>query len=86
MFGKALGSKADVFAYDINITPEMQSNAVATHVNLSRDLSAALKNAQMVFSLVTADQAQCAAHRNNDACLSQRTLSPASAGASRCAN
>jgi len=83
MFGKALGSKADVFAYDINITPEMQSNAVATHVNLSRDLSAALKNAQMVFSLVTADQAQCAAR---DACLSQRTLSPASAGASRCAN
>ena len=61
MFGKALGSKADVFACDTNITPEMQSNAVTAHVNLSSDLSATLKDSQMVFSLVTADQAQCAA-------------------------
>ena len=61
MFGKGLSAQADVFAYDINITPEMQLNAEAAHVSLSRDLSAALKDAQIVFSLVTADQAQCAA-------------------------
>jgi len=61
MFGKGLSAQADVFAYDMNITPEMQLNAEAAHVSLSRDLSAALKDAQIVFSLVTADQAQCAA-------------------------
>lgn len=61
MFGRGLSARADVYAYDINITSEMRDKAEAAKINLLEDQKQTLFEADFVLSLVTADQAHKAA-------------------------
>ena len=61
MFGRGLSPRADVFAFDINITADMEAEAQSANVTLLSDQATVLSGADYIFSLVTADQIEIAA-------------------------
>jgi len=61
MFGQHLSQYADVHAYDVIQDDEMKSKAIAAGVTFQDTLSELITGAELVLSLVTANQAPTAA-------------------------
>lgn len=57
MFGRHLAERADVHAYDVNQATDIKEKAVAANVTFHSILTNAIDGAELVLSLVTADQA-----------------------------
>lgn len=63
MFGQHLSQYADVHAYDLIQNDKMKSKAIAAGVIFQDTLSELMVGAELVLSLVTADQASAAARQ-----------------------